>query len=60
MDGRDATVLEQRSQGRSLREVGEVLGLSPERIRQIEQRAKARVRELLLAAGLGEEVACPS
>lgn len=67
IEPRRRTILQQRSEGRSLREVAEQLGVSPERVRQLERQGQAELRPLLIAAGLGgrepdqeEEVACPS
>jgi RNA polymerase sigma factor (sigma-70 family) len=60
---RDRQILEQRALGATLQEIGDLLGLSGERIRQLDQLARARLRPLLVEAlGLAptEEDPCPT
>ena len=51
---RERAIVERRAQGASLREIGRDLGVSAERVRQVEERATAKLR----AAAAGERRPC--
>ena len=52
LTGKDRTIFEERlltEEPKTLQEIGEIYGISRERVRQIEERLKRRLRDFLVA-----------